>query len=134
MLAYSLINSNANYTKRIEKITQAINELKTLKRNLKDDELESFKIEYNKIVDNIEFRSDIDFFNTVKSLCKEHNINYLKKPCKIDTFGNPDREKIKNYLSELSSKILQLKIIANTGLKSSLVLLPVIVIIICIIF
>ena len=62
LLAYSLINSNANYSQRIDLVTKAINELKTLKRTLTDDNIEEFKKKYYNITDNIEFRSDIDFF------------------------------------------------------------------------
>ena len=133
LLAYSLINSNANYAQRIDAVTKAINDLKTLKRNLTDNNIEEFKSQYNDVVDNVEFRSDIDFFYTVKSLCKENNINCFTKPSKISGEGL-DIEKIRNYLSELSPVILQCKIILKNSLNVFLVILPIIVIILCVFF
>ncbi len=134
MLAYSLINSNANYAQRIERITKAINDLKTLKRSLKEEQLDSFISKYNEIVDNVEFRNDIDFFNTVKSLCKEKEIRWFKKLSAFDAGGDEDKEKIRNYLSEISPILLQMKIIANWILKLFLFVLPIVVMVICIMF
>lgn len=134
MLAYSLINNNANFTQRIEKITHAINALKSLKRNLKDGEIEDFKEKYDRIVDGIEFRSDIDFFYTVKFLCKEKNINCFQRISKIKQLNDTDeeREKIVNYLSELSPWLLQFKIFMNYCLKAVLVVLPIVVVALCV--
>ena len=133
LLAYSLINSNANYSQRIDLVTKAINELKTLKRTLTDDNIEEFKKKYYNITDNIEFRSDIDFFYTVKSLCKEHNVNCFKKPSTINGEGL-EIEKIKNYLSELSPIMLQMKIIFRICLNVFLLTLPIVVTLVCIFF
>lgn len=134
MLAYSLINSNANYAQRIERITKAINDLKTLKRSLKEEQLDLFISKYNEIVDNVEFRNDIDFFNTVKSLCKEKEILWFKTLSAFDAGGDEEKEKIRNYLSEISPILLQMKIIAGWLLKLFLFVLPIVIMVICIIF
>ena len=134
MLAYSLINSNANYAQRIERITKAINDLKTLKRNLKEEQLDLFISEYNEIVDNVEFRNDLDFFHTVKSLCKEKEINCFKKVSAFEAGQDKEKEKIRNYLSEISPILLQIKIIANWMLKIFLCILPIVIMVVCTVF
>ena len=129
MLAYSFINSSANYTRRIDVITNAINQLKTLKRNFNDEkEIDSFKSKYNDIVDNVEFRSDVDFFRTIKSKCKEHGVKWYAF---FDTNGNEDKKELKNYLSEISPFYLQLKIILFYLLKLLIIFLPLVVITLC---
>lgn len=129
MLAYSFINSSANYTRRIDVITNAINQLKTLKRNFDDEsEIDSFKRKYNDIVDNVEFRSDVDFFRTIKSKCKEHGVKWYAF---FDTNGNEEKIQLKNYLSEISPFYLEFKIIMMCFFKLFVVLLPPIVIVLC---
>ena len=96
--------------------------------------MDVFISEYNEIVDNIEFRSDVDFFYTVKSLCKDKNINCFKKLSEIETKNDEDIKKIKKYLSEISPRLLQIKIIANWILKIFLCILPILVMVICIVF
>ena len=129
MLAYSLINSNANYSRRIETVTAAINSLKRLKRdNLINENLDFFKEEYNRIVDNVEFRSDLDFFKTVKAQCKEHGVKWFLP---FDTSCNQDREQLKNYLSEISPYFLQAKLCFLWCFKTLVLIFPVAVFLIC---
>jgi hypothetical protein len=129
MLAYSLINSNANYSRRIDIITLAINSLKKLKRDsIIDTDIEKFKHEYNRIVDDVEFRSDIDFFHTVKARCKEHNVKWYKP---FNSNGSKDRTQLHNYLSEISPFYLQGKICLIWCFKALIVLLPLLVTLFC---
>ena len=129
MLAYSFINSNANYSRRIDVITNAINELKTLKRNsFSEENLEMFINKYNDIVDNVEFRSDIDFFRTIKSRCKEVGIKWYEK---FNTNASEEREQLKNYLSEISPYYLQMKIALTFLSKIIVVILPPMVVLLC---
>ena len=51
LLAYSLINSNARYSKRIDDIIKAINKLKTIKREITNENIKEFKKKYYKITD-----------------------------------------------------------------------------------
>ena len=129
MLAYSFINSNANYTRRIDIITNAINELKTLKRTpFPDENIEIFVNKYNDIVDGVEFRNDIDFFRTIKSKCKEEGIKWYSK---FNTNSSKEREQLKNYLSEISPFYLQMKIVLTFFSKIIVVILPPMVIMLC---
>ena len=68
VLAYSIINNNANYSVRIHNLENSLNELKNLKRKLDQGDLNEFIDRYNDISDKAERREDIDFFNTVKIL------------------------------------------------------------------
>lgn len=133
ILAFSLINSNANYSKRIENITNAINSLKTIKRKLCDEDLENNISEYNAIVDQIELRSDLDFFNTIKMLCKSHNKPWYKKS-KLLEDSNDEERRLFNYLSEISPYYLQLIIIVKKALSIMLTILPVLTFIACAFF
>ena len=129
MLAYSFINSNANYTKRINNITNAINELKTLKRtSIIDEDIDEFVRKYNAIVDGVEFRSDIDFFRTVKAKCKEQGIRWYLP---FDAGICEEKKQLKNYLSEISPFCLQMKNLFNLLFKAMVIILPIVVIILC---
>lgn len=79
LLAYSLINNNARYSERIRSLEESINGIKTIKRSLSTENLDQQKEKYNTIVDRTEMRKDVDFFNTVKSICKRNNIRWYLK-------------------------------------------------------
>lgn len=132
MLAYSLVNSNANYQQRISNVTKAINELKTLKRN-ESIEVNDFKEAYDEIVNAIEFRSDVDFFRTVKSMCKGLGICWFSRLSEIQG-SNDDTLQIKNYLSELPRAMLQGRIMITYLFQFLLLLFPVAVVVFCITF
>ena len=129
LLAFSLINSNANYDKRIDVVTSAINKLKTLKRttSLKPEE---FKKEYDEIVDNVEFRSDIDFFRTVKSCCKKSGITWYSSISRIQK-NDEQTKKLKEYLSEIPRFWLQFEIISTIIFRSVVVIYPLIIMLLC---
>ena len=129
LLAFSLINSNANYDKRIDVVTIAINKLKTLKRNTAL-EAEEFKKEYDEIVDNVEFRSDIDFFRTVKSYCKKSEINWYFSISDIQK-NDEQSKQLKEYLSEISRFWLQFEIISTIIFRSAVVVFPLIIMLLC---
>lgn len=129
MLTYSLINSNANYSYRIDAITNAINKLKTLKRDgIVEEDIVEFKTRYDKIVDNVEFRNDLDFFRTIKSKCKELGVAWYKA---FDATDNDDKKQLKNYLSEISPFFLETKIIVLWCFKTFVILLPIVVVFLC---
>lgn len=129
LLAFSLINSSANYDKRIDVVTIAINKLKTLKRNT-SLEPEEFKKAYDEIVDNVEFRSDIDFFRTVKSYCKKNGITWYFSISKIEK-NDEQTKQLKEYLSEISRFGLQFEIILTIIFRSAVVVFPVIIMLLC---
>lgn len=145
MLAYSIINSNADYTTRITKIEKSLNEIKTLKRELDESNLDESVEKYYKITDKTERREDVDFFITVKHLCKEYNINWKTNKRKPNEDNNEtknmnEQEKkeykeqedaVNNYLSEINPFIQQIKIIIDFVWNMALLFIPVILFAIC---
>lgn len=113
MLAYSLVNNSANYSVRISKIEEALNKLKTIKREVNDENIDTYKEKYYAITDTTERREDVDFFVTVKHLCKEYNINVITKKSKDkDHIGLDEQEKVVNdYVSEINIYLEESKII-----------------------
>lgn len=134
VLAYSLINNNANYSVRIHNLENSLNELKNLKRKLDQGDLDKCINEYNEITDKTERRDDIDFFNTVRSLAKLHKVNIFTKKIKK---GNKDinQEKVDvvlGYLSEISVFIQSMKIASEYLWYIIVICIPVVMFIICI--
>lgn len=113
-LAYSLINGNAKYAERIEGAENVMNSVKTLKRNLTEENLSEQKEKYDKIISQAEYRSDVDFFRTLKQRCKENDVRWYRY--KIDINKSYSKEKadiygkLNNYLSENFPFIQQCKI------------------------
>ena len=82
VLAYSLINNSANYSVRIADVERALNKIKTIKRELNEESIETCKKNYNAVTDATERRDDMDFFITVENLCKAYDISIFAKPKK----------------------------------------------------
>lgn len=125
LLVYSLINSKAAYIQRIEKTQEVINKLKSLKRRIKNKDIMDIKNRYDEIANNAEVRSDLDFFRTIKQLCKKKNISWRKIPT------DSDYEKIRDYLSEINPYLLNIKVILIFIIHIIIFILPVIVLILC---
>lgn len=112
VLIYSLVNSNSRYPERIAKVQQGLNKMKSLKRKIgKKNELEGVIEEYEKVVNSIEIRDDIDFYYTVKHLCKEYGVCMLTgrdvKKLPNPLSGNRGdvnviKGEIRGYISELN--------------------------------
>lgn len=70
LLVASLYISLANYSDRITKAMTCLNKLKRLKKKLENfspiDFTQETRNEYNEIVDDMECRSDLDFYKTCK--------------------------------------------------------------------
>lgn len=135
MLVYSIINSNANYPVRIHVLENALNELKNLKRKLSDDNINECVRKYNEITDKTERREDRDFFNTVKSLAKLHNVSiYTKKVKKGCSDYDEDKvEVVKDYLSEIKVFGEISRTILENLWYAIIVLIPIIVFALCIV-
>lgn len=143
MLAYSLINNSSNYSVRIANIEESLNELKTIKRKLSDDNLQQCIDDYNDITDNTERREDIDFFITVKHLCKEFEINWFTKKHKNkrenivkddekEVYDN--QEKVVNgYISEINVLTEQGKLVCSTIWNIILFVVPILIFALCVI-
>lgn len=136
ILAYSLINNNANYGIRIYNIENSLNDLKNLKRKLDQGSLEECVEKYNDITDKTERREDIDFFHTIRSLAKLYNISIFTKKPKKRSDGEIDREKVKvvtDYLADINVFIEISKMILEYAWYLIVILIPVLVFIICIV-
>ena len=142
MLAYSIINSNANYEVRIVNIESALNKLKTIKRQLCEENLQDCIDRYNKITDSTERREDVDFYITIKHFCKEYEINLLTKKHKKEFFDsknksredyNDQEEAVKNYLSEINVVFEQGKIFFGYLWPIILFVIPVLIFVLCVI-
>lgn len=134
ILAYSIINNNANYNIRINNIENSLNEIKNLKRKLDGEkELKKYVDEYNNITDKTERRDDIDFFHTVRQLAKLHNVSIITKRLKKGC--DCDKEKVRvviGYLSEISITLELSKMILEYVWYLIVTIVPVIVFLLCI--
>ena len=143
VLIYSLIIKNANYSTRISNIKDSLNQLKTIKREITDESLEKYSKQYNEIVDKTEGRDDVDFFITVKNLCKSYDINWLtkkhirnktKKEIKEEEREEYERQEkvVKGYISEINVIVEQGKIIFEIVWYIILFVVPIVLFSLCI--
>lgn len=119
VLVYSIINSKADYAKRASKASESLNNVKGLKRRLgmlkaQQNETETDKekwiIEFKKIVEeysdlsnSAEVRDDLDFYYTIRSLCKKYGISAFRSTetiGKIDISNEDAIEELKGYIAE----------------------------------
>ena len=134
VLAYSIINSNANYSVRIHILENSLNELKNLKRELDQADLQECVCKYNNMTDKTERREDIDFFNTVRRLAKLYDFSILTKKVKKVSKDN-DKEKVDvvlGYLSEISVLMAITKIVIEYLWYIIVIFIPIIMFVICI--
>ncbi len=145
VLIYSLIIKNANYSTRITNILNSLNQLKAIKREVDDDSLETCHKKYNEIVDKTEQRNDVDFFITVKHLCKSFDINWFTKKHKksasakrikadSDELEEYERQEkiVKGYISEINVVVEQGKIFFEIIWYIFLFIIPIILFVLCI--
>lgn len=133
LLIYSIINSNAKYPERISKIEHSINELKSLKRNFNKGTLAQQIEAYNTIVDSTELRADVDFFNTVKSMCRKKGIMWFSSIKSLNKKMSENKELTKtiDYLSEINRYYEQFRLFYKFMLKLLLYAVPVVIYVIC---
>lgn len=132
VLVYSLVITNANYSDRINAVKRSLNEIKIKKGELDDDNVAKKCQEYDLIISNTEYRSDIDFFRTLKQRCKKNNISWMfyKKDLK-KLSDEKEAEKLNSYLSENSLVWLQLKIISQYMWNTIIFFIPIVLFISC---
>ena len=141
VLIYSIVNSNSRYPMRVAAVQQGLNKMKSLKRKIKlAGEFDKVREEYEKVVNNIEIRDDIDFYYTVRHLCKEYGINHITgKDVKKDlaslptTRGDVDeiKSEIRGYISELNPLLQEMHIIEQTLWHILLYSAPVLIFLFC---
>lgn len=137
-LAYSLINSSAKYAERIDGAERVLNSVKTLKRDLTEENIGKIKDDYNKIMEKAEYRDDVDFFRTLKQKCREVGIRWYRYKSDInnaDSYKNTDKgetyKKINNYLSEIAPFIQQAKIVFEYFWYCFVIIIPIILFLMC---
>lgn len=131
VLTYSLIVSNAKYSERIQSAERVLNEVKAKKREITDSNVQEKREEYDKIMLKAEYRSELDFFKTLKQNCREKDVRWY---CyKKDLANRTDDELIKlnNYLSENFPLTQQLKIILLYFFDFIIIIAPVVLFAIC---
>lgn len=133
VLVYSLIITNAKYSERIQSAERVLNEVKSKKRELKTDEnaMEKLK-EYEIIMSKAEYRSELDFFHTLKQKCKKYDVRWYNY--KRDLEKVPDieeRERLKEYLSENFPLNQQLIIVLQHIWEGIILIIPVVLFILC---
>lgn len=140
ILAFSIVNGNSKYSERIKTTESTLNAIKALKREITDDNLLEKNAEYNKIIDRMEYRAEVDFFNTLKQRCKEYNIRWYlykkdidkeKKYKDVEDRKLKQLDKLNNYLSEDNPFLQELKIICNNILYGVIIIMPIIIFAIC---
>jgi len=138
ILVFSIINGNSKYSERIKVTEATLNAIKSLKRELTDENLSAKTDEYNKIIDRMEYRAEVDFFNTLKQRCKEYNIRWYyykedieKNKLTVNESRKKQLDKLNNYLSEDNPYLQELKILCNNILYGVIILMPILIFGVC---
>ncbi|MBQ6825741.1 MAG: SLATT domain-containing protein [Clostridia bacterium] len=148
VLIYSIINSNSRYSERVRVVENALSKIKKLKRKLADvneinneedksKKFDEIKIEYEDLIDSVEYRDDLDFYYAVLNLCKSYNINPKNGCLEVDkqealTQQSEEsfaliQEEIKIYLAEINPAVQKLNILIHRIWHVILYLAPIVI-------
>lgn len=132
VLTYSLIITNAKYSERIQAAERVLNEVKTKKRELTEGNVAEKRKEYENIMSKAEYRSEIDFFRTLKQKCKKNDVCWLSYKKGLEKMEDRDEaDKLKEYLSENFPLTQQLKIFLQYVGEGIIVIIPNSIFILC---
>ena len=132
VLTYSLIITNAKYSERIQAAERVLNEVKAKKRELTEDNVAEKRKEYEVIMSKAEYRSEIDFFRTLKQKCKKNDVCWLRYKKGLEKMEDRDEaDKLKEYLSENFPLTQQLKIFLQYMGEGIIVIIPIFIFILC---
>lgn len=132
VLTYSLIITNAKYSERIQAAERVLNEVKTKKRELTEGNVAEKRKEYENIMSKAEYRSEIDFFRTLKQKCKKNDVCWLRYKKGLEKMEDRDEaDKLKEYLSENFPLTQQLKIFLQYVGEGIIVIIPISIFILC---
>ncbi len=132
VLTYSLIITNAKYTERIHTAESVLNEIKAKKRDLLDDNVREKRNEYDNIMLKAEYRSEIDFFHTLKQKCKNNDVCWWCYKRGLKKMEDQDEaKKLKEYLSENFPLTQQIKIFLQYIGEGIIVIIPIVIFVIC---
>lgn len=134
VLVYSLVNGNARYGNRIASIKDAIDSVKRAKRSLSLGfvTVEEAQEEYEDIIESTEYREDIDFFVTVKLLCKKHGICWWHVLKSAANEASDEQKRVINYLNQLNPHYLQCRLFLEYAGYATLTIVPVGIFILCV--
>ena len=132
VLTYSLIIANAKYSERIHAAEKVMNEVKAKKRELEDGNVQEKRREYEIIMSKAEYRSEVDFFQTLKQRCKKKGVCWMRYNKDLENMENKEEaEKLRDYLSENFPLTQQMKIFFQYIWEGVIVLVPVVLFMIC---
>lgn len=132
VLTYSLIITNAKYSERIQAAERVLNEVKAKKRELTEGNVAEKRKEYENIMSKAEYRSEIDFFRTLKQKCKKNDVCWLRYKKGLEKMEDRDEaDKLKEYLSENFPLTQQLKIFLQYMGEGIIVIIPIFIFILC---
>lgn len=132
VLTYSLIITNAKYSERIQAAERVLNEVKAKKRELIEGNVAEKRKEYENIMSKAEYRSEIDFFRTLKQKCKKNDVCWLCYKKGLEKMEDRDEaDKLKEYLSENFPLTQQLKIFLQYVGEGIIVIIPIFIFILC---
>lgn len=132
VLTYSLIITNAKYSERIQAAERVLNEVKAKKRELIEGNVAEKRKEYENIMSKAEYRSEIDFFRTLKQKCKKNDVCWLRYKKGLEKMEDRDEaDKLKEYLSENFQLTQQLKIFLQYVGEGIIVIIPIFIFILC---
>lgn len=132
VLTYSLIIANARYSERIKAAEDVLNAVKAKKRELTKDNVNQMRADYETIMSKAECRSELDFFCTLKQMCKSHGVCwYLYKKDFGKREMNEEEKNLKNYLSENFPALQQMRIICQWAGNIMIVFVPMILFATC---
>ena len=132
VLTYSLIITNAKYSERIQAAERILNEVKAKKRELTEGNVAEKRKEYENIMSKAAYRSEIDFFRTLKQKCKKNDVCWLRYKKGLEKMEDRDEaDKLKEYLSENFPLTQQLKIFLQYVGEGIIVIIPIFIFILC---
>lgn len=142
VLIYSIINSNARYSERITNVLYGLNEIKSLKRRLAvGEDLTIIDKEYGEIIEQVEYRDDLDFYRTICYMCNKYGIN-VSNGADIDnpkyTVSESEDElkiikaEIRGYISEINPPIQKFQMGVRFLWHILLYSFPVLIFLLCI--
>ena len=119
VLVYSIINSKADYANRASKASESLNKVKGLKRRLgrlkakpqdSPEQKSEWEKEFNVIIDeysilssSVEVRDDLDFYYTIRALCRKYGISIYRSIGESNGRDTPTKEAIEElegYIAE----------------------------------
>lgn len=131
VLTYSLIVSNAKYSERLQSAERVLNEIKAKKREVTQANVKQKMEEYDIIMMKAEYRSELDFFRTIKQKCKEKDVRWYRYKKDLERHWDEDGKKLNNYLSENFPFTQQMKIMLQYLWDGVIILAPIVLFLLC---